>query len=88
MTVLQMALLRKNGIGAFAFGVEHKDKKVSYPGSPTWMLYSPDQSRCNEDIPVVLRKQVFCEGYFAEARIFREYHSWTLSMLLSQVCPL
>ena len=80
-----MSLLRGNGIGAYAFGVEHEGKYVSFPGSPTWMLYTSSGSECNEDIPIVVRKQIFCQSYFAEARIFRQYHSWTLSMLLAQV---
>lgn len=82
---LQMAMVSKNGIGALSFGVEIGGGKVSYPTSPTWMLYTGEEARCNDDIPILIRREVFCRSYYAEARVFRMYHSWTLTMLLGQV---
>lgn len=80
-----MGMLKDNGVGALTFGSEVLRGKVAYPMAPTWALYSGDESRCNDDIPVLLRRSVFCKAFLAEARIFRVYHSWVLSMLLSQV---
>ena len=80
-----MGMLTDNKIGALVFGAEVAGGKVAFPSSPTWMLYSGDEARCNDDVPVLIRKQVFCDSYLAEARVFRTYHSWVLSMLLGQV---
>ena len=77
-------MVRKNSIGALSFGVELGGGKASYPTSPTWMLYTGNDSMCSDDIPILVRREVFCGSYFAEARIFRSYHSWILAMLLSQ----
>jgi hypothetical protein len=81
----QMGILKQNGIGALTFGVEVMKNKTSYPSSPTWMLYTGEEDRCNDDVPILVRKEVFCGSYFAEARVFRTYHSWVLSLLLGQV---
>ena len=80
-----MGMVNKNGIGALSFGVSVGRNKVAYPTSPTWMLYTGNEDKCHDDIPVLIRREVFCSSYFAEARIFRTYHSWTLAMMLSQV---
>lgn len=49
------------------------------------MLYTGEEARCNDDVPILVRRDVICGCYFAEARVFRAYHSWVLSMLLTQV---
>ena len=83
-----MGMVNGNGIGALSFGVELRNKRVSYPTSPTWMLYTGEEQYCVDDVPVLIRRDVFCQAYFAEARIFRTYHSWLLSLLLKQAEPL
>ena len=81
-----MGVLNNNGIGALTFGAKiPSNGKLSFPTGPTWMLYAGDDSRCNQNVPVLIRKDVFCETYLAEARVFRTYYSWILSMLLGQV---
>lgn len=41
--------------------------------------------RCTEDVPVLLRRTTFCGAFAADARDFRVYSSWVLSLMLSQV---
>ena len=46
-----------------------------------------DDLHCNTNVPVVVRKSTFCDTYMAEARVFRTYASWILSMMLNQERP-
>ena len=50
-----------------------------------------DHEICEDNIPVLIRRSTFCDAFVAEARTFRIYTSWLLSMYLSQVrardCP-
>ena len=34
---------------------------------------------------MLLQRGTFCEAYVAQARVFRTYSSWVLTMLLSKV---
>ncbi|KAK9907269.1 hypothetical protein WJX75_000339 [Coccomyxa subellipsoidea] len=71
-----------NGVGALTFGVELSGGRVTWPSGPTWLLYGGDDSHCMESVPVLLRKGTFCSSFVAQARVFRTYHSWVLSMML------
>ena len=46
-----------------------------------------DHELCEDSIPVLIRRRTFCDAFVAEARTFRTYTSWLLSMYLSQVIP-
>ncbi len=74
-----------NGVGALTFGVELAGGRVTWPSGPTWLLYSGDDSHCMESVPVLLRKGTFCSAFAAQARVFRTYHSWVLSLMLRRV---
>jgi hypothetical protein len=53
------------------FGSVTPNGKASYPSSPTWMTYAGDDSRCMDDVPVLIRPELFCQAFLAEARVFR-----------------
>jgi len=74
------------GVGARPFGGDVGGGRVSWPSGPTWLLYSGDDSHCMESVPLLLRLGTFCDAFVAQARVFRTYHSWVLSMMLRQVC--
>eukprot|EP00884_Botryococcus_braunii_P014758 jgi/Botrbrau1/23283/Bobra.0102s0026.1 len=74
----------RNGVGALTFGVELPVGKHSYPSAPTWMLYTGDDTNCIENIPLLMRKDLFCNVYLAEARTFRTYYSWVMVKMLRQ----
>lgn len=80
-----MGMLTENRIGGLTFGAEVLSGRVAFPTGPTWILHSGDDSLCNDDVPILIRSHVFCETFKAEARVFRTYHSWILSLLLHQV---
>jgi len=40
---------------------------------------------CTEDVPVLMRRRHFCSSFAADARDFRSYNSWVLSLMLAQV---
>ena len=40
---------------------------------------------CTEDVPVLIRRRNFCSSFAADARDFRTYNSWVLSLMLAQV---
>ena len=42
---------------------------------------------CTEDVPVLMRRRNFCSSFAADARDFRTYNSWVLSLMLNQVPP-
>ena len=81
-----MENLQDHGIGALAFGVELPSSKQSFPTGPTWILYAAHEGHCLEDVPLLLRRDVFCSAYTAQARVFRTYSSWVLALLLRKVC--
>lgn len=54
-----------------AFGSMVPTGKVSYPTSPTWMSYNGDDSKCMDNVPLLLRPELFCQAFLAEARVFR-----------------
>lgn len=83
----QVGAAMDNGVGALTFGVELAGGRVTWPSGPTWLLYGGDDSHCMESMPVLLRKGTFCSSFVAQARVFRTYHSWVLSMMLRRVCP-
>jgi hypothetical protein len=41
--------------------------------------------RCTDNVPVLMRRSTFCTSFAADARDFRQYNSWVLSLMLSQV---
>ena len=82
---LQASELAGSGITAWTFGVALPNGKLAYAAAPTWMLYGGEGMHCFEDIPVLVRRDTFCDVFVAEARIFHTYSSWLLSMLLVQV---
>ena len=53
------------------FGSIIPNGKISYPTSPTWMSYAGDDSKCMDDVPVLIKPQLFCQAFLAEARVFR-----------------
>ncbi|CAL8462880.1 g2414 [Coccomyxa elongata] len=71
-----------NGVGALTFGVDVGGGRMSWPSGPTWLLYGGDDSHCAESVPILLRRGTFCDVFLAEARVFRTYHSWVLSLML------
>ncbi len=40
---------------------------------------------CTEDVPVLMRRRHVCSSFAADARDFRSYNSWVLSLMLAQV---
>ena len=74
-----------NGVGALSFGVELAGGQLSFPSGPTWHLYSGDDAKCLESVPLLLWRGTFCDSFFAHARVFRTYQSWVLIMMLRQV---
>ena len=73
-----------NGAGALSFGVELAGGQRAFPTAPTWALYSGDDTKCMESVPLLLRRGIFCDTFFAHARVFRTYQSWVLVMMLRQ----
>ena len=53
------------------FGAEIPSGRFSFPTSPTWMTYAGDDSKCMDNIPVLIRPETFCKAFLAEARVFR-----------------
>lgn len=53
------------------FGSVIPSGRISYPTSPTWMTYAGDDSKCMDNIPVLIRPETFCQAFLAEARVFR-----------------
>ena len=51
---------------------------VSYPSSPTWMVYHGTEPRCVEDTPLLILADLFCTHFLAEAGEFTVYKSWVL----------
>ena len=82
---MQAAVLSSNGVGALSFGVKLPDGRLAFPTAPTWMAYGGVETKCWENIPVLIRRDTFCDVFVAEARVFLQYSSWLLSMLLGQV---
>ena len=74
-----------NGVGALSFGVELPGGQLAFPTGPTWELYSGDDAKCMESVPLLMRRGTFCDTFFAHARVFRTYQSWVLIMMLRQV---
>jgi len=64
-------LQRGGKFGAMTFGSITPDGKVSWPSSPTWMTYAGDNLKCMDDVPVLIRPELFCQAFLAEARVFR-----------------
>lgn len=85
MRGLQVGMALDNGVGALTFGVDVGGGRVSWPSGPTWLLYGGDDSHCAESVPVLLRRGTFCDAFLAQARVFRTYHSWVLSLMLRRV---
>ena len=61
----------KSSVGALTFGAQLPTGKVSYPTSPSWMIYAGDDSKCLDNIPILILPEVFCSSFLAEARVFR-----------------
>ena len=68
---IEIVLQRGSKFGAMAFGSLVPTGKVSYPTSPTWMSYNGDDSKCMDNVPLLLRPELFCDAFLAEARVFR-----------------
>ncbi len=66
-----MVAQRNNKLGALAFGAELPNGKQAFPTSPSWMLYGGDDAHCMDDVPVLIRPEIFCSVFTAEARVFR-----------------
>lgn len=62
---------RNNKLGALAFGAELPNGKQAFPTSPSWMLYGGDDAHCMDDVPILIRPEMFCSVFTAEARVFR-----------------
>ena len=71
-------------VGAIAFGVQLDDSSSTYPSAPTWILYSRDGWHCEELFPVVVRRQVLCQSFAVDPRIFPVYRPWILADVIGQ----
>lgn len=71
-------LYESRKLGALVFGAKIGDNKVSYPSSPTWIIYHGAEPLCVENVPLLVQKHVFCSSFLAEARDFPVFQTWLL----------
>jgi hypothetical protein len=53
------------------FGAQLPNGKHSYPTSPSWVMYGGDDTQCVENVPLLIRREIFCQAFLAESRVFR-----------------
>ena len=65
-------------LGALVFGAMLPNRIVSYPTSPTWMIYHGSEPLCVENAPMLILTNLFCTNFLAEAGDFNVFHTWVL----------
>ncbi len=65
-------------VGALMFGAVLPNGLVSYPTSPTWMIYHGSEPLCVESAPMLVLTKLFCTNFLAEAGDFKIFHTWVL----------
>ena len=65
-------------LGALVFGAMLPNKFVSYPTSPTWMIYHGSKPLCVENSPMLILTKLFCTNFLAEAGDFGVFQTWVL----------
>ena len=65
-------------VGALVFGAMLPNGLVSYPTSPTWMIYHGSEPLCVESSPLLLLTKLFCTNFLAEAGDFNDFQTWVL----------
>ena len=68
----------KHRLGALVFGSKLLHDLISYPSSPTWMIYHGTEPLCVENVPLLVLKSHFCSSFLAEAGDFEFFHTWLL----------
>ncbi|CAL8463815.1 g3349 [Coccomyxa elongata] len=64
--------------------------RYAFPTAPTWQVYEGEvepwlmSDYCTDTVPVLLRRSTFCRAFAADAKDFRAYNSWVLSLMLGQ----
>ncbi len=71
-------LSKSRGLGALVFGAMLPNEMVSYPTSPTWMIYHGGEPLCVENTPVLILASSFCNHFLAEAGDFNLFQTWVL----------
>lgn len=71
-------LSTSRSLGAVVFGATLPNDMVSYPSSPTWVVYHGSEPRCVENTPLLILAELFCTHFQAEAGEFTVYQSWVL----------
>lgn len=75
----QLHRLRESrNLGALVFGALLPNDMVSYPTSPTWIIYHGSEPVCVENTPMLILADLFCTHFLAEAGDFSFYHTWVL----------
>ena len=71
-------LLGSRKLGALVFGARLPNKSLSYPSSPTWIIYHGKEPVCVENAPLLVLNDVFCSSFLAEAGDFTTFYTWLL----------
>ncbi len=65
-------------LGALVFGAILPNGFVSYPSSPTWMIYHGSEPLCVESAPMLILTDQFCRNFLPEAGDFIVFQTWVL----------
>ena len=71
-------LSKSRMLGALVFGAMLPDDVVSYPTSPTWMIYHGSEPLCVESSAMLILTRLFCTNFLAEAGDFNVFQTWVL----------
>lgn len=71
-------LSKDRSLGAVVFGATLPNGMISYPTTPTWMVYHGSEPLCVENSPLLILAELFCTHFLAEAGDFTAYHTWVL----------
>ncbi|CAL5218412.1 g88 [Coccomyxa viridis] len=93
--LLSVGQLTGSPVGGLTFGahvpeIKKRGERVSYPSGPTWQIYEGKidpwvmSDNCTDNVPVLIKRATFCSAFAADARDFRQYNSWVLSLMLEQ----